>query len=81
MVIGTTHMNKQKSWTRLVNVGDLVYYDAPIHDDMESHSSAMGIVLKLSETGHATKSAQVLFTGGEIAWFDTQVLRVAHESR
>tara|TARA_A100001015_G_scaffold321619_1_gene453486 strand:+ start:6534 stop:6728 length:195 start_codon:yes stop_codon:yes gene_type:complete len=64
-----------------VNVGDLVYYDAPLHDDMETYSAAMGIVLKLSKTGHATKSAQVLFTGGEIAWFDTQVLRVAHESR
>ena len=64
-----------------MKVGDLVYYDAPLHDDMEAHSAAMGIVLRLSRTGHKTKSAQVLFTQGEVAWFDTQVLRVAHASR
>ena len=64
-----------------MKVGDLVYYDAPVHDDMETHSPAMGIVLKLSRTGHTTKSAQVLFTQGEVAWFDTQVLRVAHANR
>jgi len=64
-----------------VKVGDLVYYDAPLHDDMEVYCAAMGIVLRLSKTGHSTKSAQVLFTRGEIAWFDTQVLRVAHASR
>ena len=63
-----------------MKVGDLVYYDAPAHDDMEAFSSAVGIVLKLSRTGHKTESAQVLFTRGEIAWFDTQVLRVAHAS-
>ena len=64
-----------------MKVGDLVYYDAPIHDDMEVYNPAMGIVLKLSRTGEKTESAQVLFTRGQIAWFDTQVLRVAHESR
>lgn len=63
-----------------MKVGDLVYYDAPLHDDMECHSPAMGIVLKLSRTGHKTESAQVLFTRGEVAWFDTQVLRSAHAS-
>ena len=64
-----------------MKVGDLVYYDTPSHDDMDHYSSAMGIVLKLSRTGHKTESAQVLFTRGEIAWLDTQVLRVAHEGR
>lgn len=63
-----------------MKVGDLVYYDAPLHDDMECHSPAMGIVLKLSRTGHKTESAQVLFTRGEVAWFDTQVLRSAYAS-
>ena len=63
-----------------MKVGDLVYYETPLHDDMENYSPAMGIVLKLSLTGHKTESAQVLFTRGEIAWFDTQVLRVAHAS-
>ena len=64
-----------------MKVGDLVYYDTPLHDDMEVHSAAMGIILKLSRTGHKTQSAQVLFTRGQIAWFDTQTLRVVHESR
>jgi len=64
-----------------VKVGDLVYYDTPLHDDMEVHSAAMGIILKLSRTGHKTQSAQVLFTRGQIAWFDTQTLRVVHEGR
>mgnify|MGYP003142684059 FL=1 len=63
-----------------MKVGDLVYYDTPLHDDMECYSPAMGIVLKLSRTGHKTESAQVLFTRGEVAWFDTQVLRSAHAS-
>ncbi len=64
-----------------MKVGDLVYYDTPLHDDMEVHSAAMGIILKLSRTGHKTQSAQVLFTRGQIAWFDTQTLRVVHEGR
>lgn len=64
-----------------MKVGDLVYYNTPLHDDMEVHSDAMGIILKLSRTGHKTQSAQVLFTRGQIAWFDTQTLRVVHESR
>ncbi len=64
-----------------MKVGDLVYYDTPLYDDMQVHSAAMGIVLKLSKTGRITESAQVLFTRGEIAWLDTQVLRVAHEGR
>ncbi len=63
-----------------MKVVDLLYYDTPLHDDMECHTPAMGIVLKLSRTGHKTESAQVLFTRGEIAWFDTQALRVAHAS-
>ena len=64
-----------------MKVGDLVYYVAPRHDDMEVYNPAMGIVLKLSRTGKKTESAQVLFTRGQIAWIYTQVLRVAHESR
>lgn len=65
----------------MISVGDLVLYDTPMHDDMEVYRSAMGIVLKLSKTGSKTQSAQVLFTKGEIAWFDTQALRVIDESR
>ena len=57
------------------------YMSQSYHDDMEVYNPAMGIVLKLSRTGKKTESAQVLFTRGQIAWFDTQVLRVAHESR
>ena len=64
-----------------MKVGDLVYYDTPMHDDMEVYKAAMGIVLQISVTGELTKSAQVLFTRGEVAWFDTQVLRLVDESR
>ena len=52
-----------------------------MNDSMDKHSTAYGVVIKLSRTGHTTTSAQVLFNDGELAWFDSQVLEVISEGR
>lgn len=59
-----------------MKVGDLV---API-GAADRESIECGIILKLSRTGHETRSAEVLFTDGEIVWMRTQTLVVINES-
>jgi len=48
---------------------------------MDRHASAVGLVVKMSRTGHSTRSAQILFQDGTMAWFDSQVLEVVSEGR
>jgi len=64
-----------------MKVGDLVKWQSVLNDSMDYHTVEYGIVTKMSKTGHTTKSAQVLFTDGETAWFDTQFLEVVSASR
>ena len=64
-----------------MKVGDLVKYESTIEDSMDKHAVAHGLVLMMSRTGHQTKSAQVLFKDGTLAWFDSQVLEVVSEGR
>ena len=59
-----------------MKVGDLIKYESVMNDSMDKHSTAYGVVIKLSRTGHTTTSAQVLFNDGETAWFDTKRLVV-----
>lgn len=64
-----------------MKVGDLVKWEHVLNDSMDHYSVDYGVILKMSRTGHKTKSAQVLFNDGEIAWFDTQRLEVVSEGR
>tara|TARA_B100000287_G_scaffold408156_1_gene434232 strand:- start:462 stop:656 length:195 start_codon:yes stop_codon:yes gene_type:complete len=64
-----------------MKVGDLVKWESVLNDSMNHFSVDYGIVIKMSRTGHTTKSAEVLFSDGETAWFDTQRLEVISESR
>tara|TARA_R110000787_G_scaffold73141_1_gene162922 strand:- start:403 stop:672 length:270 start_codon:yes stop_codon:yes gene_type:complete len=73
LLMSTGPMNKKS----LMKVGDLV---API-GAADRGSIECGIILKLSRTGHETRSAEVLFTDGEIVWMRTQTLVVINESR
>ena len=52
-----------------------------MNDSMDHYSVDYGIVIKMSRTGHKTKSAEILFNDGATAWFDTQRLVVISESR
>jgi len=60
-----------------MKVGDLVQFENVDSDDIESQLD-YGIVVKLSRTGHKTKSAEVLFKDGEIAWIGTDALVVVN---
>ena len=64
-----------------MKVGDLVSWESVLNDSMDHYTKSYGIVLQISRTGHKTKSAQVLFSDGEMVWFDTQVLEVVSASR
>ena len=64
-----------------MKVGDLVKWESVLNDSMDYHTEEYGVILKMSKTGHKTKSAQVLFTDGETAWFDTQFLEVVSACR
>ena len=59
-----------------MKVGDLVKYETTPEDSMDRQMSAVGLVVKMSKTGHTTHSAQILFQDGTVAWFDSQVLEV-----
>ena len=63
-----------------MKVGDLVQLESVMNDYVDVHLEH-GIVVKLSRTGHRTKSAQVLFKDGEIAWVGTATLVVVSENR
>ena len=64
-----------------MKVGDLVKWENVLNDSMDHYSVDYGIVIKMSRTGHKTKSAEILFNDGATAWFDTQRLVVISESR
>ncbi|MEL0098245.1 MAG: hypothetical protein VW907_01665 [Opitutae bacterium] len=63
-----------------MKVGDLVKWESVQNDAMDRIDEDYGVIVKMSKTGHTTKSAQVLFTDGQLSWFDTKVLRVISES-
>ena len=64
-----------------MKVGDLVRFESVLNDDMDRYREELGLVVKMSKTGHNTESAQVLFNDGETWWVDTQRLVVINESR
>jgi hypothetical protein len=64
-----------------MKVGDLVKWMTVLNDDMGRYREELGLVVKMSRTGHNTESAQVLFNDGETWWVDTQRLVVINESR
>ena len=63
-----------------MKIGDLVKWENVLNDSMDRHREDHGIVIKMSRTGHDTESAQVLFTDGEMWWFDTRKLEVVNEA-
>lgn len=63
-----------------MKVGDLVKWEYASNDEEHSVSEEHGIVIEISRTGHTTFSAKVLFTDGDISWFDTQRLVIVNES-
>lgn len=63
-----------------MKVGDLVQLESVMNDHVDVHLEH-GIVVKLSRTGHKTKSAQVLFADGTTGWYDSQMLEVVSEAR
>ena len=63
-----------------MKVGDLVKWMTVLNDDMDRYREELGLVVKMSRTGHNTESAQVLFNDGETWWVDTQRLVVINES-
>ena len=63
-----------------MKVGDLVKYETIPEDSIDRQMSAVGLVVQMSRTGHTTRSAQILFQDGTIAWFDSQVLEVVNGS-
>jgi len=64
-----------------MKVGDLVKWENALNDSMDHYRTDYGVIIKMSRTGHTTHSAQVLFSDGELAWFDTQSLEVVSEGR
>jgi hypothetical protein len=64
-----------------MKVGDLVKLESVLNDSMDYYTVEYGIITRMSRTGHKTKSAEVLFNGGELVWYDTQVLEVVSEGR
>ena len=62
-----------------MKVGDLVKWVNVLNDDMDRYREELGLVIKMSKTGHNTESAQVLFNDGETWWVDTQRLAVINE--
>ncbi len=63
-----------------MKVGDLVRWENVLNDSMDHYCNDYGVIVNMSRTGHTTHSAQVLFSDGELAWFDTQSLEVVSEA-
>lgn len=63
-----------------MKVGDLIVWESVPHEFAE-YETHYGIIIKMSITGHKTKSAQVRFMNGDVDWFDTQRLILVNESR
>ena len=64
-----------------MKVGDLVKYECVIEDSMDKHAESIGLVVQMSRTGYKSKSAQILFQDGTMAWFDSQSLEVVSAGR
>ena len=62
-----------------MKVGDLVKYETVPHEFAE-YETHYGVIVQLSRTGHLTHSARVVFTDGEVEWFDTAVLELMNEA-
>jgi hypothetical protein len=62
-----------------MKVGDLVAWPF-VRNDQDEFECDCGIVLQISQTGHTTQSAQVLFMDGDVDWIDTRNLKVINES-
>jgi hypothetical protein len=61
-----------------VKVGDLVKWENVMLDSMDHYQEELGLVVKMSRTGHNTESAQVLFNDGETWWLDSNKLVVVN---
>jgi|TARA_R110000796_G_scaffold2117_2_gene8475 hypothetical protein len=61
-----------------VKVGDLVKWENVVLDSMDHYQEELGLVVKMSRTGHNTESAQVLFNDGETWWLDSNKLVVVN---
>lgn len=59
-----------------MKVGDLVKWENVVLDSMDHYQEELGLVVKMSRTGHNTESAQVLFNDGETWWLDSNKLVV-----
>ena len=62
-----------------MQIGDLVSYRT--QNENIAVDTDIGVVIKMSRTGHKTESALVQFTDGSSRWYDTQVLVTLNESR
>ena len=58
-----------------MKIGDLVKYETVPHEFSEVETQ-VGVIVELSRTGHTTHSARVVFTDGDMAWYDTGMLSV-----
>ena len=63
-----------------MKVGDLVKWENVLNADMDRYQEELGLVIKMSKTGHSSESARVLFNDGEAWWVDTQRLALINES-
>ena len=61
-----------------MKVGDLVKWENAVLDSMDHYQEELGLVVKMSRTGHNTESAQVLFSDGETWWLDSNKLVVVN---
>ena len=61
-----------------MKVGDLVKWENVMLDSMDHYQEELGLVVKMSRTGHNTESAQVLFNDGETWWLDSNKLVVVN---
>lgn len=61
-----------------MKVGDLVKWENVVLDSMDHYQEELGLVVKMSRTGHNTESAQVLFNDGETWWLDSNKLVVVN---
>ena len=62
-------------------MGDLVKWYSVQNDTQEEFDVDIGIVIKLSRSGHRSLSAQVLFEDQTVDWVDTIMLEVINKAQ
>ena len=64
-----------------MKIGDLVKWESVLNDGRppELREAGWGVVMKMSRTGRDTQSAEVLWSDGEMGWFDIQLLEIMNE--